>query len=210
MKSLAAKTGLEIEQTSTDTGRERGLVSDQRHQLVVPPRAETMETVGDAGGGELLDEEKDAKTAKRLWEKWHERDDELAPQEAEWEANEKRRQGIVGVQVRKDDPDKAPRVYTPPSAARIPPTLNKGARLCRRLVSNLTVDRYLAECTPGSAGENTDADAAEYATRLLNAICAPSHLNHPKLMGRALSKQCTYDSGFIWYVPAPRGGGHRP
>lgn len=184
-----------------------------------PERRQGEGTSGaDAGGGyddngvksDPLSWE-DEKLTKHLWQLWADQDGPMQPREARWKANKKRRAGVVGVQVIRDDNDRAKWVvYAPPGTARVPPTFNKAARLCRRLVSNLMVDPPVPECEPGAYAENTDPDGAEFSTRIMQSVTGPAGINLPKQMRRALNKACTFDSGFIWFKVDPQGGGQRP
>lgn len=151
------------------------------------------------------------KCARRLLKEWKRQDDHWSYARARWSAADKRRKGYTGVQILKGDTDRnVYRVYVPPGADKAPPTFNKPARLCRRLVSNLMVDPPVPECVPGVGATNEDPDASEFATRIGQDLAGPMVLNVTKLMRRALSSACTYDSGFLWVTTDPRGGGHRP
>jgi hypothetical protein len=200
VRSYAPKTGIAIDQTKT--------APRAREQA---EGAEGSSGYDQNGMREDPLEWDDEKLAKHLWKLWDEQDPQMQPREARWKANRKRRAGVVGVQVIREEQDKAKWiVYSPPGSARVPPTFNKAARLCRRLVSNLMVDPPVPECEPGAYAENADPDAAEAATRLLQPICGPKGINLPKQMRRALNKGQTYDSGFLWFKVDPHGGGQRP
>jgi len=161
--------------------------------------------------GPLMDELDEEKVAKGLRKLWDSKDPDMAPRLARWKANGRRRAGAIGVHVIKSDPDKNEyRVWAPPGSARVPPTFNQAARLCRRLKSNLIVDKPIPECTPGSASDNSDPDAAEFATRVLLDVGSAAKHNTIKLATRAIDKMMTYDSGFVREFVDPKGGGNRP
>lgn len=165
-----------------------------------------------AGGmGPLLDEQNEEEVVKQLRKLWDSKDSDMAPRLARWKANAKRRSGMIGVHVIKADPDRNEyKVWVPPGSSRVPPTFNQAARLCRRLKSNLIVDKPIPECTPGSASDTTDPDAAEFATRVLLDVGSGAKHNTIKLATRAIDKMMTYDSGFVREFVDPRGGGNRP
>lgn len=164
-----------------------------------------------SGQGPLMDEQDDEKVVKGLRKIWESKDRDMAPREARWKANGKRRGGMIGVHVIKSDPDKNEyKVWVPPGSTRVPPTFNQAARLCRRLKSNLIVDKPIPECTPGSASDSSDPDAAEFATRVLLDVGSGAKHNTVKLATRAIDKMMTYDSGFVREYVDPRGGGNRP
>lgn len=161
--------------------------------------------------GPLMDETDEEKVAKGLRKLWDSKEPDMAPRLARWKANARRRAGAIGVHVIKSDPDKNEyRVWAPPGSARVPPTFNQAARLCRRLKSNLIVDKPIPECTPGSASDNSDPDAAEFATRVLLDVGSAAKHNTIKLATRAIDKMMTYDSGFVREYVDPKGNGNRP
>lgn len=194
--------GLNMESTKT-IRRRPGLVSDGYAASKRSAGEQDPELPG------LLGMEGSA-AAEKLFKMWEDQDSEMLPLMRQWDANGMRRQGVSGVQLIRESPNKAPKVWAPPAAARVPPTFNMAARLCRRSVSAAIVDPPVAECQPGSGADTSDADAVEQATRVLQDITGPSGLNFPKIMRRALSKGHTFDSGFVeWWVD-PKGGGQQP
>lgn len=142
---------------------------------------------------------------------WEDLEPAMAERIAHWKANRKRRQGVIGVHVVKPNPDKAEwKVWAPPGAAKVPPTFNQPARLSRRLVSNLFVDSPIPEATPGSASDNSDPDAAEFTTRILQDVCTSRHYNVPRIGEMCVSRAATYDSAFARVYVDPKGNGSRP
>jgi hypothetical protein len=91
----------------------------------------------------------------------------------------------------------------------VPPSLNKLARLCRRLVSMLFVDPPLAECSPASDSDE-DRESAELATRVLHQDSAESGVNVPQIARRAVDLACDAGSGFVRVWVDPHAGGMRP
>jgi hypothetical protein len=162
------------------------------------------------GIGPLL--EKDPEEAIKLTDQfWEDCEPMVAEYSARWKANEKRREGVIGVQVVKPDPDRAEwKVWAPPGAARVPPTFNQAARLARRLKANLFVDEPLPEVTPGGASDSDKPDAAEFQTRILQDVCTSSKFNVPEIGEAAVDKAITFDSGFVRVIIDPKGSGSRP
>lgn len=185
---------------------------------VSEPTATPGDSKDESGGtppvnqlGPLMDEPSEEKVVKGLRKLWDQKEPDMAPRLARWKANARRRAGAIGVHVIKSDPDRNEwRVWAPPGSARVPPTFNQAARLCRRLKSNLIVDKPIPECTPGSASDNSDPDAAEFATRVLLDVGSGAKHNTIKLATRAIDKMMTYDSGFVREYVDPKGGGNRP
>lgn len=162
------------------------------------------------GTGPLLEKEPE-KVIKLMDEFWDDAEPMVAEKSAHWKANEKRREGVIGVQVVKPDPDKAEwKVWAPPGSARVPPTFNQAARLSRRLKSNLFQDPPLPEVTPSGASDNDKADAAEFQTRILQDICTSQKFNVPEMAEEAFDKAITFDSGFVHVFIDPHGGGSKP
>lgn len=163
-----------------------------------------------AGTGPLL-EKSEEEVCKLMDSAWTDLDEWMAPYIARWKANAMRRAGVIGVHVVKAHPDRNEyRVWAPPGASKVPPTFNQAARLCRRLVSNIFVDKPLAEATPGSATDNDDPDAAEFQTRILQDLCLSPQFDVPRISARAVGTACTYDSAFVRVYVDPKGGGRRP
>lgn len=149
--------------------------------------------------------------AKLLRKMWDDQDDLMAEPQARWVANRKRRKGMIGVHIIKPDKDRAEyKVWSPPGASKVPPTFNQAARLCRRLVAQLFADPPIPECTPGDAAGNTEPDAAEFSTRILQDVMSSPVFNAVKTARRAVDRGCTYDSGFVRLYVDPKGGGHKP
>lgn len=149
--------------------------------------------------------------AKLLRKMWDDQDDLMAEPQARWSANKKRRAGMIGVHVIKPDKNRAEyKVWSPPGASKVPPTFNQAARLCRRLVAQLFADPPIPECTPGDAAGNTEPDAAEFSTRILQDVMSSPVFNGVKTARRAVDRGCTYDSGFVRLYVDPKGGGHKP
>lgn len=163
-----------------------------------------------AGTGPILEKD-ELEVCKIIDTFWTELDSWAAPYIARWKANAMRRQGAIGVHVVKPDPNRNEyKVWAPPGASKVPPTFNQAARLCRRLVSNLFVDKPLPEATPGTATTTDDPDAAEFQTRLLQDITTTPDFDVPRIAARCVGKACTYDSGFALVYVDPKGGGRRP
>jgi hypothetical protein len=142
---------------------------------------------------------------------WDDQDDIMAEPIARWTANRRRRKGMIGVHVIKPDKDRAEyKVWSPPGASKVPPTFNQAARLSRRLVAQLFADPPIPECTPGDASGNTEPDAAEFSTRILQDVMSTPVFNGVKTARRAVDRGCTYDSGFVRLYVDPKGGGHKP
>jgi hypothetical protein len=154
-----------------------------------------------------LSEEKAAKLALRLWDAQNRT---MNRRKVRWKANYLRRQGVPGVRLIRTDYDRSEyTVWAPPGGSRTPPTMNKAARLCRRVEDNLFADPPYPDATPAS-DTDTDRAAAEFATRVLLDLGSESGFNNLQTIRESFSKASTYASGFRRYWVDPQGGGHRP
>src|ERR1035437_860248 len=162
------------------------------------------------GTGPILEKEPE-KAVKIMNAFFEDTDQWMGEYIARWKVNKLRRRGVIGVTLVKPDPHKAEwKVWAPRGAPGVPPTFNKPARLCRRLVSNLFVDPPIPDVTPGGAADNTKPDAAEYQTRILQDITTTKKFNVPKIGERATSVAETYDSSFVRVYVDPHAGGSKP
>lgn len=134
----------------------------------------------------------------------------FARRDAKWMVNYLRRQGLTHVRLQKSDQNLHEwQVYIPPGSAATPPTLNKAARLCRRLNANMLVDPPVCEATP-SSDTDEDREAAEFSTRVLEDVESESGANNLKSIRESFDSACTYGSGFRYHYVDPHGGGQRP
>ena len=156
--------------------------------------------------GELLDLSESA-AAKRAREFWQSTEDGMRYRRARWKANRARRGGMVGVRMWQPDPDRSEwQVRVPLGAPTVPQSLNKAARLCRRLRSTLMSDPPVPEVTP-ERDEPAARGAAEFLQKLLPVIGDRSGYNDAATISRAIDIASTYDSGFRhWIVDKARGG----
>lgn len=165
------------------------------------------------GKGELLEEPDLKKVAKAVIALEEDQEEFRREHRARWLANEKRRRGIVGVQVltdRTSDDRVEYNVYTPPGSQAIAPTFNKLNRSCRRLKANVFVDAFIPEATPGEATGSDDSEAAEFTTRALQAETTGPSLDLHKIGKRVFDLASTYDSAFAEYYVHPKAGGKKP
>jgi hypothetical protein len=158
-----------------------------------------------------LDEEEwpDEKLAKYLIKEWELRNDEMRPRLLKWYVNRLRRAGDRWVGIRKAQDRNEYRIYTPPGGAKAPPTLGKGARLCRRLTSQMFQDPPTPEAVPFSDADD-DRASAEFASRLLQSLSGEQGVNTVRLARRAFSQSHTYGSAFRYWWVNPYGGGRAP
>lgn len=159
--------------------------------------------------GPLLDDDK-RRAAKENYRLFMSRESEMDRRMAQWEVNEFRRAGTSEARLLKDQ-DRwmawVPRWHeTDPERGN---TMNKAARICRRMSSQMFADPPAPEAIPAS-GEDEDADAAEVATRVLIDLQSEGALDDIATLRHAFDLASTYDSGFIRYYVDPRGGGKRP
>lgn len=145
--------------------------------------------------------------AKKIIQLWTSQDDLMRPRLAQWKANRLRRKGIAGVTVVKDKDTKSVRVWMPPGPQI--PSLNKAARLCRRMAAMLFTDPAVPEAMP-STDEDSDREAAEFATRALIDLGSEGQLDDTLQNRQAFDLASTYGSGFRRYWVDPKGGGSRP
>lgn len=163
------------------------------------------------GDGSFLDDTQwpDEKLAKHLIALWVSRNPELRPQLLRWEVNERRRRGDRWVGLVKNPDRQEWRIYTPPGGAKTPPTLGKGARLCRRLTSQMFQDPPTPEAIPASDSDEARG-AAEFSSRLLQALDSEASTNSARSARQAYNKSHTCGSGFRHHWVDPYGGGQSP
>lgn len=151
-----------------------------------------------------------AAVAKENYRLFMARSEEMSRKMAEWEVNEYRRRGATEARLMKEQ-DRwicwVPRWFADdPERSNV---MNKLARLCRKLASQMFADPPAPEAIPAS-GEDVDADAAEVATRVLTDIQSEGALDDVATLRHAFDLASTYDSGFVRYYVDPRGGGKKP
>ncbi|MCC7053989.1 MAG: hypothetical protein IT355_12065 [Gemmatimonadaceae bacterium] len=156
--------------------------------------------------GELLDLAP-LEAAKRARAMWQSTEAKMKARRARWKANKWRRAGLTGVRLWQPDLDKHEwTVRVPIGSAAVPPSLNKAARLCRRLKATLLSDPPAPEVTP-ERDDPKARSAAEFTGRLLSVIGSATGYNDLETIGRAIDMACTYDSAFRrWSVEPARGG----
>lgn len=221
--------GLRMEQTSTRR-KEPGLTSDSYadvdgttrdaldpddplaaiDELTAAPKAVVKAF---PGKGYCLEQANLERVAKRLIAMLDDYEELMPERRARWKVSDKRRRGVVGVQMlteRTSDDRLDYVVYTPPGSKATAPTFNKLNRLCRRLKSNVFVDPFVPEATPGEATGSDDSEAAEFTTRALQAETGPSQLDLHKIGKRAFDLASTFDSGYTEFFIHPRAGGRQP
>lgn len=158
--------------------------------------------------GDFLDETTwpDEKLAKHLIAEWTSRDEEMRPRLLSWYVNRLRRGGQRWVGLKKSQDRNEWSVYVPPGGKKAPPTLGKAARLCRRLTGQMYQDPPTPEAIPATDADE-DRSAAEFSSRLLQALGSEASLNNARLARRAFNKSHTYGSGFRHWWVDPYGGG---
>jgi hypothetical protein len=163
----------------------------------------------EATPGKLLDKSP-AVVAKHAYELWRSQDSAMNQRIAQWQVNAYQRQNVAEARVIKEQdryiawiPD-----YVNEDPGRNP-SMNKAATLDRKLVNQLLADPPAPEAVPAS-GEDVDAQAAEWSTRVLQDIQGESGLFEPGTIRRACDRAITHSSGFVLYWVDPRGGGREP
>ena len=144
------------------------------------------------------------KAAKAAAHLWTSQNNHLQREREQWRVNALRRAGVPGVKLVKEQDRSGYKAWAPPTSVFALPSVNKMATLCRRLVSLLLADPPIPEPIPAS-GEQDDIDAAIVAGRVLMDLQGEHGTNDKKAMRLALSKACTYGSGFVryWVEDAP-------
>lgn len=152
---------------------------------------------------------KPAQAAKFAIKLWVAQDRTMNRRKTRWRANFLRRLGVQGVRLFRPDIDRNEwSMWAPAGASRTPPSVNKAARLCRRVEDNLFSDPAIPEAEPENESDEARA-AAEFATRVLTQESSEAGLDLQRLARESFSKASTYGSGFRRYWVDPNGGGHR-
>lgn len=171
---------------------------------------ELIDRYGDEepGDGDLLEEQDEAKVAKKVLRLWTAQDEIWSRHLAQVRANELRKRGVPNVAVRKEAEDW--RAWFPSSASPDKaPIVNKAATLCRRTGAVLLADPPIADPVPPS-GEDSDEAATEMMGRILEEIQGENGLNEQLKIRQSWSRGDTGGSGFVCYWIDPRGGGRQP
>lgn len=154
--------------------------------------------------------EGEVKVAKRITGWWAEQDKRMRRLEEEWKVSRARRRGMANVKLIKRSLDAADyEVWAPPMMNFTPATFNKADRLCRRVCSFLFTDPPMPEAVP-SRDDDEARDAAETATRILQALTSDRGVDDVRTARRAFDLASTFDSGFRYHWVDPMGGGTRP
>lgn len=164
---------------------------------------------GDEEMGPLLDlpESQACRYALKLWRA---QDRPMKRRKVRWRGAFLRRMGVPGVRVYRTNYDTAPdwSVWVSPASPSNPPISNLASRMCRRLADFIFSDPPLPDCQPSSDTEE-DRSAAEFSTRVLENLGNDSPKKANRTARAALSRCCTYGSGFRHHYIDPMGGGHR-
>lgn len=151
-----------------------------------------------------------ALAAKKGEQLWSAQNPHMRPLQEQWKANALRRKGLIGVQMQRTSADRNEwRVMIPVTATTLPPTMNKLARLARRLKANVFSDPYVPD--PQPTGDNDeDKDGAEFLGRVLQDTGGTTGFNGNESGRMAFDRASTYGSGFVHLYVDPKGGGWRP
>lgn len=144
------------------------------------------------------------KAAKLADQLWTSQNNHLQREREQWKVNALRRAGVPGVKLVKEQDRSGYKAWSPPTSVFALPSVNKMATLCRRMVSLLLADPPVPEPVPASSDQE-DIDAAILSGRVLMDLQGEQGTNEKKAMRLALSKACTYGSGFVryWVEDAP-------
>lgn len=157
--------------------------------------------------GPLLDLQP-AQSGALAMKTWRSQENALRRLRAEWKANYLRRRGYNNVAVVRNT-DGSWKCWHPPMAAPPIPTLNKAARLCRRLRGVLFADPWMAEVVP-NRGDDESRDAAEFTQRALAEIQGADGCRTILNAGRAFDLGSIFASGFVYTRVDPYGAGRQP
>lgn len=125
-----------------------------------------------------------------------------------WRANRLRREGVPGVRLVRTNYDRNEySVWAPPGGSRTPPSINKAARLVRRVADNIFSDPPLPEAEPASDSDE-DRAAAEFTTRVLENEGSEAGFDNLRRVREAFNKASVYGSAFRYWVVDPTAGGH--
>lgn len=149
------------------------------------------------------------KLARHCWRLWESLESVVQPRVVRAKVNHARRLGDRFVGMVKDQDTNLWRLYTPPNSRRVPPSLSRGRRLCRRITAQMFQDPPLPEATP-SRDDDDARDASELATRILSSLGGESGVNNLRSAQRAFDKIHDYGSGFRYHYVDPEGGGAGP
>jgi hypothetical protein len=193
----------------TDTSKGTISSSPARGRRDGEPDEERVWGDPESNPGKLLDSDT-MLVAKHAYELWKSQDGLMNRRIAQWQVNAYQRQNVPESKVIKEQdryiawiPD-----YVNEDPGRNP-SMNKAATLDRKLVNQLMADPPAPEAVPAS-GEDVDAQAAEWSTRVLQDIQGESGLFEPGTIRRAIDRAVTHASGFVLYWVDPKGGGREP
>src|SRR3990167_7462895 len=123
---------------------------------------------------------------------------------AQWKINRARLAGYTGMRLVKVQNEN--RAFFPQGSVPSQTTTNKAARLARRLRATLFTDQAIPDAVAVS-DDDTDRDAAETATRVLNDICNNHNLAYNLVCGDAFDSASSHGSGFLRFWIDQTGGG---
>lgn len=156
------------------------------------------------------DDEGKKKVAQRIVRWWTNQNRAMNRRYEEWRVNKARRGGLSHIKLVKGDSNvHTYELYAPPNVNVMPHTLNKGDRLCRRVVSFIFTDPPMPEGVP-ARNDDEARDQAETATRILQSITSEGNLGDVRTSRRALDLSSTYDSSFRHHYIDKTGGGLKP
>ncbi len=147
------------------------------------------------------------KAGRKVIKLWHKQDDSMRHRFVRWKVNRLRRAGMVGVRIKKERDTKDAKVWAP-LGPQIP-SLNKAARLCRRMASTIFSDPAAPETVPATDSDD-DREAAEVSRRVLLDLGSEGNLNDAMTARQAFDLASVYASGFRRYWVDPTAGGSRP
>jgi hypothetical protein len=145
--------------------------------------------------------------AQQMVDEWNESGEHVRNLMAQWEVSKAQKKGMVGAYVQKEKDTHTS--WIPLGTQRSFTGMNKAARLCRRLRSQLFADPPVPEVSPENNTES-ERDAATFSARLLQIANGPNDLDLLGTAGEAYSLGDVYGSGFRHFRVNPKGGGHRP
>lgn len=173
----------------------------------VTPQRATADTPEETLNRPNLLELPEPEAAKQMVEEYDATESRVKPLKEQWKVNRLRSKGYTGLRLLKvQDEQKA---IVPLGASPNMAAMNQAARLKRRMRAQLFADPPIPEATP-STDEDTDRDAAEFATRTLIVMSGEGKLSYEILAADAFDLASDYASGFIRLYVDPAGGGMQP
>ncbi len=159
--------------------------------------------------GFYLDEQDEAKVAKRAEADWRKNAKSHKMQAAISKRNSYWREGRRFLRIEKAQDSGTIRIVQPLGIENLPPVPNLVDQLIRNATAILIADPPRPDCEP-SRDTMQARDAAQAATRILTQLSTESGLNTDGVYEAAIDLSGTHGTGFVEVCYHPKGGGMRP